>query len=360
MPARNGGNVAQVIRRSRFLRCVTPLLALAMSAAAGAAERGSWKLRASAGGGFDSNAVRAFDTRAPDGFASVLLSVSGAYRSERWSVSGGYDGGLRKFMLLPSQDTLINSADGDAGVWLLPWLRAGLAASAKDNRGGQRDYTDLGAHPYLELSPDARVDVRLSGGARSFGFWPSFLYSFVAGELSANARYRFDRRHFGLAFLEWGSRTFAGGARPRPPGTTSPGQRRDQVLGAGAGYAYRGGFTLDVAYAYLQDESNSYGERLVRHRLTVTGGVRLPWRALLLAQGTLQLTSYPDGVYLAPEQLLTSADEENHSSLSLKLARPVTDTLDAELRYAVYADAFAAAGHHYLRHVAWLGFTFRL
>jgi len=58
--------------------------------------------------------------------------------------------------------------------------------------------------------------------------------------------------------------------------------------------------------------------------------------------------------------MLTSADEENHSSLSLKLARPVTEQLDAELRYAVYADAFAEAGHRYLRQVAWLGFTFRL
>ena len=69
---------------------------------------------------------------------------------------------------------------------------------------------------------------------------------------------------------------------------------------------------------------------MLRHRLTGNAGVRLPWQLTLLAQGSLGLTAYPDGIYLSPEIILVEEDE-GQNSLSLKLARPVTQKVDAEL-----------------------------
>ena len=319
----------------------------------------SGALRVSAGAGFDSNALRTYDSLAPDAEASLVGSADGRTPMGPLALSGGYDFAVRKFMLFATEDTLIQSASGEAAWPVRPWLRPGLTAAAKDRRGSALSYSDLSARLFVDYAPDPTVQVTISGGARRFLYWPSFIYTYSAGEGGIEARYRFDRRHSVRAFGELSHRSFGVDARPPPEGTSSPRRRADDVLGAGVGYSYRGPFTASVSYAFYEHGSNSYGERLLRHRLTVTGAVRLWWRFLLLGQGVLQLTAYPDGVYLSPEQHLAE-DDENHSSASIKLSRPITDQLDFELRYSIYREVLPTNGRQYSRQVGWTGFTFRL
>ncbi|HME92096.1 MAG TPA: hypothetical protein VKE49_11780, partial [Myxococcaceae bacterium] len=180
------------------------------------------------------------------------------------------------------------------------------------------------------------------------------------GELGFQVRYRFDRHHSVAAIGEIGLRLYNSEARPDPrldPPST-PEQRQDVAFLAGASYSYRGPVVFTASYVYGQASSNSFGESLYRHRINVSAAVRLPFELTLLGQAALQITRYPDGPYPTPDIILI--EDDNHDSLSLKLLRPVSRHVDLELHYALYHDALPQNGLTYLRHVAWMGFTWRL
>lgn len=331
---------------------------LACSASASGAEW-TYAARLSASAGFDSNAVRAYGGSTPDAVGSLQLAVDGAGQGEGWRLDGSYEVGARKFLLEPSEDTLVQSASVEGALRLARPLQLGATLFAKDRRGAARSYTDVGGRAFLGFLPDPRVEVRGSFGARHFQFYPSFLYDFFAWEGALSARYRLDRHHSFTAFGELGARRYYKADANPPPGGTSPGIRQDQVLGAGLGYSFRGPWQASLTYSFVDEGSNSYGFRLTRHRITGTWGARLPWSLLLLAQATVQLTSYPDGIFLSPQQLL-SEDDENHNGVSVKLLRPITDRLDVELRASLYQNSLRDSGLSYLRQVTWLGLTLRL
>lgn len=340
-----------------FHRLLALACALVLPGLSDAAEfQGSARIHAAAGP--DTNARRAYNGDSPDAPASLQLTLQGGVRGDGWLLTGGYDGGVRKFFAEPSEDTLVQQANAEGAYRIADSLAVGLDTFVKDRRGAQRSYTDLSGRLFLTFSPDAKIEVRLSGGARRYWYHPALLaHSYTAGEGSLSARYRLDRHHAFTVFGDYGQRRF--GIPPRlAGGGVGTGVREDLILGAGVGYAYRGPFNVSVSYVYFDEGSNAYGERLVRHRLTATYGMRLPWELVLLAQGALQLTSYPDGVFLSPEQQL-SEDDENHNNVSLKLLRPITDRLDAELRYALYQNALPQNGFRYFRQVATVGLTFR-
>ena len=351
----------------------TPALALLLCSASALAES-QGAFRVWLGTGFDSNARRDFSggpsnlAREPDLVFSAIGSAEGRYRGASTQANAAYDLGLREFMRLPTENVVIQSATADASVAIGRFLGAGLDARAKDRRGAERDYTDLGAEAFVEFVPDNTVDVKLHGGAHRFLYWdpprelllPSrFGYSYGAPELGAYARYRFDKRHSAFAFGDAGFRTYQASAVPKPPNPPTGARRADTVLSGGAGYAYRGPFTLSLTYGYTEQTSNSFGETVLRHRLSATGGARLPWKLTVLAQVVWQPASYPDGVNLS-EELNITEDEDTYSQVSLKLARPVSEHVDAELRYALYWGALPKNDLTYSRQLAWLGLTWRL
>lgn len=315
--------------------------------------------RLSASAGFDTNARRVYAAGSPDAAGSLQLAVEGLGRGDGWRLEGAYEVGARKFLLLPSEDTLVQSASGEGSLRLARPLIGGVSLTGKDRRGADRSYTDLGGRLWLGFLPDPRVEVRASFGARHFLFYPSFLYDFFAWEGAVTARYRLDRHHSFTAFGELGARRYYKSQANPPPGGSSAGLRQDQVLGAGVGYSFRGPWQASLTYSFLDEGSNSFGFRQSRHRLTGTAGVRLPWELLLLGQGTVQLTAYPDGIFLSPQQRLTE-DDENHNGVSLKLLRPITDRLDVELRAALYQNTLRDSGLTYFRQVSGLGLTLRL
>jgi hypothetical protein len=59
-------------------------------------------------------------------------------------------------------------------------------------------------------------------------------------------------------------------------------------------------------------------------------------------------------VYLAPE-LNVLEDDENASSASLKLVRPIIDHLELDLRYAFFHNVLPNNGFVYQRHVVSIG-----
>ena len=83
-------------------------------------------------------------------------------------------------------------------------------------------------------------------------------------------------------------------------------------------------------------------------------GVALPWELTFLLNGQLRISTYPDGIFLSPE-ILTLEDDENLSSVSLKLLRPIGDHVDVDVRYAFFYGRLPTNGFEYLRHLVSAG-----
>jgi hypothetical protein len=83
---------------------------------------------------------------------------------------------------------------------------------------------------------------------------------------------------------------------------------------------------------------------------------------MLLAQGALELSFYPQGFNVSGEINLPT-DDDRHNSLSLQLTRPVNEHWELELRFGLLGSQLLdhlGNKYTYQRHLGWLGVTYRL
>lgn len=339
------------------------LLALLLTSALAAAAEKQGSARVGLELGADTNPAREFGVATrPDVLATVRAGGEGLYRFDRFQLVGAYDLGARKFLQISTEDTLVQAASLDFAAALSDTFGAGLEGRIKDRRGGSRSYSDLVGGPFVEYVPDARLNLRLRLMGHRFHYPEALDYSFGAPELGLTARYRFDRRHSVLAFFDGGQRTYLGRARAHPLNVVdevvAPPRRVDSAFFVGTSYSYRGPFAFTAAYSFADQTSNSFGEAQQRHRVGVTFGYRLPFRIIALAQASVQLARYPDGVFLSPEIILVE-DDENLNSLTLKLSRALSSRFDVEVRYGLYAITLSRNDLNYLRQIGSVGVTAR-
>lgn len=342
-------------------RVVALLLLLAAVPAGAVDARGGGRVWT--GLGFDSNARRDYTSPGvptqPDGFLFGLGHLQGTLDfADRFRLLGTYDIAGRKFLLLPSEDTLVQDASLELDIAVARVLNVGVQGHARDRRGAERDYTDLTGGLLIDFLPTNDLDVRLTFGAHRFIYWQRFAYSYSGPEGLLSARYRFTRRHSLQVFGSFIPRTYNANARPPPPVEGEPDPpvvvRHDSYFAVGASYSYRGPFHLTAGYAYYDQTSNSYGETIRRHRLSLTGGFQLPLKLTLLTSLTAQFSTFPQGVYLSPD-LTVVEDDENASSLTVKLVRPVSKYVEIDVRYAGYLNFLPQNDFRYLRHVVSAG-----
>jgi len=311
--------------------------------------------------GADTNAPRDYDATAAGQDATGSLVVDGSAQYARGPVRafGDLSLGGRGFLRYGSENVFVSAGTVEVELRPLDAVSVSLVGNAKDRRGGQRDYTDGAGQAVLTWAPDRRLQVRLRGGLHGFNYRPNPDYGFTALEWGGSLSWRFDARHRLLGSLDAGTRTYPSFARDEtrtsPPGAP---RRTDGVLSASAAYEYRGPVRVRADYAWTEQRSNSFGETNLRHRLSAQVGVRLPWEVTAVVTGALQLTRFPDGIFLSSDILLAN-DEENANSLSLRLARPVTDSVDVELRYALFQYQLPANQLSYQRQVAFVGMSAR-
>ncbi|MBX5482997.1 MAG: hypothetical protein IRZ16_14320 [Myxococcaceae bacterium] len=347
-----------------------PLVALlvALLPASALAADTAGRLRISTGAGWDTNAKRDQDSlgHVQDAFFSVVGAVEARATFASAQLFGSYDLGGRKFLFYPSEDVLIQAADAEGSIAVGRFLGVGVRGHARDRRGQNdprdpnqpRNYTDLDGAAFLQFVPDATLDLEVYAAAHRFIYWPTFAYSFAAPEIGASARYRFDSRHQVVVFGEVGMRRYNGLASldPAIDDPPPPRQREDTAFLVGAGYVLRGPIPLTLNYSYFDQSSNSFGETLHRHRINATAAFRLPARFFLFANAQIQLSSYPQGFRLSTE-LVLDEDSENHNSFSLKLVRPISDSVDLEARFGWFQNVLPHFGYH--RQLYWVGMTWR-
>jgi len=310
--------------------------------------------------GLDTNPGRDFgDAATPDAMASLSGQLQGQLRQDAFFLEGSYELGGRAFATSSAADLWVQAARASAS-WA-PWtaLTFGVEGRAKDRHAGSRGrgYADLVGGPFVAARPSKTLSFELHADAHRFLYRDAYAYSFGAGELSLLAHFQPTRRQgFSLSLLAADERyaTQAVGFSGDELGV----RRDDHRVGGAVQYRYRGPFALAVGYGFQSVGSNSFGEAQRSHRFTASVGLRLPQRLMLFVEGALQLTQYPDGVYLSP-QILLLEDDENLSSATARLVRPLNAHLDVELRYSLYQTALPQNGLHYLRQLATAGATFR-
>ena len=197
---------------------------------------------------------------------------------------------------------------------LLSWLTFEVYA------GGRYYYFKPDAYDrytlkYSHAGPVAGFRFDLGGGAVASSVFYNIKARFI-DDLSRNASFkqtqedRFDLRH-------------TGGLRVKHP------------------IRYWGQRLLIVEMSYLLsfNDTNSFGSRLMWHRLKLALSFHLPLSITLHLMGTLQFTDYLDGLPVEVGLYEPDADE-NENSLVVRISVPLWEGLNAVLHGAVYRNAF--------------------
>lgn len=375
-------------------------LLLAAGAQSASAEELRWRLEVEGGSEYDTNIHRfevsgdsadRTDIRASPllrGGARLRLDWRPA-RTRRASLLAFT--GAKLYATERGQDENVAIIAGDGRYqWRLPGRSAALAV-----RGSYYDTVqyDVGAHEPMVvprhfamaggelmltvLGPDHHRLIA-SSGYRRFRYKPSEVYNWHgehyslayrttfwrgdpdldldAASIDVTVSYRLERRNYrGDAFTSICSDTEA----PRPACFRAMGiGRTDLHHGAAAEIVYTGDRIYSARYELEVTDSNSVGQSLVRHRLELGLTTEIFAGVFATARAALQLDTYPDSLLLARDvnaQDFTTIDEDSRNTLSLHIARDITDRWSLEGRYALFTNEFAARELSFRRHVIYLG-----
>jgi hypothetical protein len=229
-------------------------------------------------------------------------------------------------------------------------------AVALDADVGDRTFRNLGADALLVLRGSDTRRLTLALGGRQFDYKPAPEFSYRAPAASLRLDLVLWAADDGVRSLELAS-TLAFEAREFnsaalvdicPPGMnaasctgTSSFLRRDGYNRADAQLTYVGTRIASLGYQLVVIDSNSYGESLVRHRVTLSGTTEIAAKVFLTGIATLQIDQYPDGILIATDLQRTefsNLEDENRSSLQVRLGRRLSDAWSIEMRGALWRD----------------------
>jgi hypothetical protein len=226
-------------------------------------------------------------------------------------------------------------------------VSAGIGLVAVDalpttDEAGARTFRTLGGEGLLVLRGGEGRALTLALGGRDLAYKPDRSYDWRGPTASVRLDLTLWERDEGARSVElsalfgFEARAYAGEAlasacpEGAPPmdicyAPTSL-KRSDRFQRGGLELTWTGGFVAAAAYQISVTDSNSYGQSIVRHRVTLSATRDLPWRLYGTALATLQLDHYPDGLPVERDlvtQTFTALDDENRSSLRVRIARHV-------------------------------------
>lgn len=276
--------------------------------------------------------------------ASALARMVGSDQASSENVML-FSGELR--YLHPIEDRHVSFGIGFAGVNAVPI----------SNEIGARTFVNLAADGLLVL--DGGDDKHLTVG---FG-WRDFTYKenvdFDWTGPSATARLDLalwapsdGTRSVELAAIagfearEYNSNALVDACPPGSPPSDSCSagtsrKRRDRSQRIGAEVTYTGRTVATLGYQLTVIDSTSFGQSLIRHRTTASATRSLPWGMFGTATAILQIDQFVDGLVVKKDlqrSEFTSLDDENRSSLQLRIGKPVSGAWTVETRGAIWRD----------------------
>jgi hypothetical protein len=290
--------------------------------------------------GVDTNARRVIGEEAvSDAFAGLAGTARGELSlDDRHRLHGRYDLGLKKFFNLDAEDLMVQQlALGYVASTASNWtFEASANAKLRFSRNGLRDYLDLSG----DLSARWRIarGLALKGelGVRHFSYPHEEDYGFWGLRGGLWGLWQVHRRLQLALGVRGALPTYEGFARASDemPGSVV---RRDRLLSLQLQASYRHQrAAFQGGYLWVGNWSNSLGESFQRHRVFVAMTTRLPWSVFVGLHLAWQTLHYPDGLYLSDDLIdLLLYDDESQSSSTLKLARPLTEHIEIELKYSL-------------------------
>jgi hypothetical protein len=366
-------------------------------------DRGDWSLQLEAGSEYDSNVHRLErrDGEMVDIDGAPLARLGARHRlswrrtpRERFTLSS--HGGLKLFTTDSGQSENVAVLSAEGGYdWALRSRGAvfGLSGSyydaipyelaepMADQSGGRHFRTGMGEASATLIGPGGHRVTAL-GGYRLFHYKPEpdfdwhgehvgLIYQGTfwrgdpdkdddAGSVDISAGYRVERRAY-----DAGARTSACADQDSPDPECSGGTdlaRADLNHSLAAEVVYTGRRIYSARYELTVNDSNSFGETLVRQRLRLGFTTELLRELYLTAEATALVHIYLDPLLvLRDQQALTfvSIDEENRNSLSVHLSRALTRSWALEGRYAIYSNEFTNQELTFRRQTVYLGAVYR-
>jgi hypothetical protein len=237
---------------------------------------------------------------------------------------------------------------------------AGFALNAIDalplsDSIGARTFRNLGGDALLAMRNDDEHELTLGFGIRDFTYKPDHDFDYVAA--AANARLELmlwqppskTKSLELVATLGFEMRAFDAAAlinacppdAPADPMCTASTdiERRDRYQRLGVEVTWVGRQVAALGYQITLIDSNSFGQSLARHRITASGTAQLPGEIYGTLLAILQLDQYLDGLLVRrdlQQQEFTNVEDENRSSVQLRLARKLAGTWAVEGRAAIW------------------------
>ncbi|HEY6173582.1 MAG TPA: hypothetical protein VIX73_04025 [Kofleriaceae bacterium] len=376
-------------------RAALPAIGILCLAGVAAAE--PWTVRMETGGEADSNIARVETTPTSPRRIAAGAGRLGARITHRGALfGGGYSvdvSGLAR-MIASSNDALddenVALATGEAS-----WLHAvgdrpiafGVHATAADSVGimggvGARTFRNLGGDAMVVVGRGDDHHLTLGVGGRDFVYKPvlpegdphmfnwrgpvanaqlnAMLYqtSDRTENLELAASFGFEQRAYASTAIS----NCAPDVPVRDPCSAPTAlHRRDRYQRAGLAVTWTGGVVATGNYQATVIDSNSYGQSLIRQRITAQVTLELFSKLLATAAATLQIDQYPDGipVQTSVQHLeTTNLEDENRSSLQILLARPVSAAWSVEARGALWRDFASTAAATFRRTLIYAGVVY--
>lgn len=242
---------------------------------------------------------------------------------------------------------------------------------------GARTFRNLGADGLLVLRGGDDRTLTLGFGVRDFRYRPDPDFDWQGP--SANARLELvlwqppskTKSLELVTTLGFEARTFESAAlvkdcAPDEPDPSCPAgtdlDRRDRYQRIGVELTWVGRQVAALGYQLAVIDSNSFGQSLARHRVNVSMTTALPGRIYATLLGILQIDQYLDGLIVRRDlqsQLFTNIEDENRSSLQLRLARAIYSQWSVEARAAIWRNLVGGAMElDFQRELVYLGVVY--
>lgn len=259
----------------------------------------------------------------------------------------------------------------------------GLATTATDavplsDPIGARTFRNLGADAVLAMRHEDEHELTLTFGVRDFVYKPD--HDFDWRGPAANARLGlmlwqpaaktrslelvttigFENRAFDAVALINACPPDA----PPNPMCTAPTDitRRDRYQRIGTELTWVGRQVAALGYQITIIDSNSFGQSLARHRIMLSGTTQLPGEVFGTLLAILQIDQYLDGLIVRRDlqnQEFTNVEDENRSSLQLRLARKLGGQWAVEGRAAIWRNVLGSSTQlDFERELVYLGLVY--
>jgi hypothetical protein len=324
-----------------------------------------FELRGEFGPEYDTNPTRAERVSAaadlspgPSALSRFVTSASAAWAlAPRLGLSLSAGLGGKRFVNVDAhgEDVLVAQSSGEITVGLTNAARLALSGAYYDAfQRGPIDRRD-----FRSGAPGLRLDRRfaehgllsIGGGYRWFAFKSDHAFSFsgptalvrvhqsLPGDLGLDAA---DWDWDATASLEW--RGFTGPACERDVCSDALGPRHtDRFWLLAGGLTRTSRVLVGVGAALHINQSNSYGESLVRGAFHLRSVVPLPAQFSFSARAEVVMTRYADSLPLVRDPEMgtprISIEDESRSTLRIELARPLSANVEIGTRYTLYTSA---------------------